>query len=149
MLRGFAWGQNVRGNCNARDLELIYAVSSQSFAATTQREGRHSRQYACETRSERIVTYLPRLKFADIRTLYILFILSFLKSSSPSSVKSALLEEHREAFWSIFKGIQHDSYSVCRHIFEVCWSGLWADPKVRRTLKVACFSDVTLQHVRT
>ena len=84
----------------------------------------------------------------DIRTLYILFILSFLDTTTPSSVKAAFLEQHRDAFTSIFKGLWQDTYSVIRRVLEVCWSGLWADAKLKRTLKIQVFSEATLSQVR-
>ncbi|RPD59503.1 hypothetical protein L227DRAFT_654118 [Lentinus tigrinus ALCF2SS1-6] len=83
----------------------------------------------------------------DIRTLYLLFILSFVDNTSPSSVKVVFLEQHRDAFTSIFKGLWQDSYSVVRRVLEVCWSGLWSDPKLKRTLKIQVFSESTLSQL--
>ena len=84
----------------------------------------------------------------DIRTLYLLFVLSFLDTTSQHSVKVAFLEQHRDAFTSIFKGLWQDSYSVVRRVLEVCWSGLWSDSKLKRTLKIQVFSESTLAQVR-
>ena len=84
----------------------------------------------------------------DIRTLYVLLVLSFLDVTTPSSVKATFLEQHRDAFTSIFKGLSQDPYAVVRRVLEVCWSGLWADPKLKRTLKIQVFSEVTLSQVR-
>ncbi|KAI0687369.1 ribosome 60S biogenesis N-terminal-domain-containing protein, partial [Cerioporus squamosus] len=84
----------------------------------------------------------------DIRTLYLLFILSFVDTTSPSSVKVAFLEQHRDAFTAIFKGLWQDSYSVIRRVLEVCWSGLWSDPKLKRTLKIQVFSESTCRSVQ-
>lgn len=48
---------------------------------------------------------------------------------------------------SIFKGLAQDSYSLIRRVLEVCWSGLWSDQKLKRTLKVQVFSEATLAQV--
>ncbi len=84
----------------------------------------------------------------DIRTLYLLFVLSFVDTTSAYSVKVAFLEQHRDAFTSIFKGLWQDPYSVIRRVLEVCWSGLWSDPKLKRTLKIQVFNETTLSQVR-
>ncbi|RDB20241.1 Uncharacterized protein C14G10.02 [Hypsizygus marmoreus] len=83
----------------------------------------------------------------DIRTLYILFLLSFVDSDSPAQIKSAFLEQHREPFLSIFKGLVQDSYVVVRKILEVCWSGIWSDPKIKRTVKIGFFNEATISHI--
>ncbi|KAI0368460.1 hypothetical protein BV20DRAFT_969281 [Pilatotrama ljubarskyi] len=83
----------------------------------------------------------------DIRTLYILLVLSFLDTNTPSSVKAAFLEQHRDAFAIVFKGLWQDSYSVIRRVLEVCWAGLWSDAKLKRTLKIQVFSEVTLSQL--
>ena len=82
----------------------------------------------------------------DIRTLCLQFILSFLSSSS--GIKTLFLEQHRDIFLSIFKGLSVDPYPVVHHVLEVLWSNLWQDQKVKRTLKVGLFNETTLQHVR-
>ncbi|KAI0352520.1 hypothetical protein OH77DRAFT_1523331 [Trametes cingulata] len=87
------------------------------------------------------------LQRPDIRTLYILLVLSFLDTATPSSVKSAFLEQHRDAFTVIFKGLWQDSYSVIRRVLEVCWAGLWSDAKLKRTLKIQVFSEATLSQL--
>lgn len=76
-----------------------------------------------------------------------LLVLSFIDPSAPSSVKAMFLEQHRDAFTSIFKGLAQDSYSVIRRVLEICWSGLWSDAKLKRTLKIQVFSEVTLSQV--
>jgi nucleolar pre-ribosomal-associated protein 1 len=63
-------------------------------------------------------------------------------------VKSAFLEQRRDVFLSIFKGLSQDSYSVIRKVLEVCWVGLWSDVKVKRTMKIGLFTEVTIGHVR-
>ncbi|KAJ8490078.1 hypothetical protein ONZ51_g2525 [Trametes cubensis] len=87
------------------------------------------------------------LQKPDIRTLYILFVLSFLDTSTGSSVKAAFLEQHRDAFAIIFKGLWQDSYSVIRRVLEICWSGLWSDAKLKRTLKIQVFNEATLSQL--
>ena len=85
---------------------------------------------------------------ADIRTLYLLFILSFVDSDSPSTVKQVFLEQHKDVFLSIFKGLIQDSYSLVRKVLEVCWAGIWSDPKIKRTLKIGSFNESTIAQVR-
>lgn len=63
-------------------------------------------------------------------------------------MKSAFLEQRRDVFLSIFKGLSQDSYSVIRKVLEVCWVGLWSDVKVKRTMKIGLFTEVTIGHVR-
>lgn len=83
----------------------------------------------------------------DIRTLYVLFILSFVDRDTTSSVKTTFLQEHREVFVSIFKGLVQDPLPVVQRVLETCWEGLWADPKVSRSLKIAAFGEATISHV--
>ncbi|KAG6897168.1 hypothetical protein C0992_003674 [Termitomyces sp. T32_za158] len=83
----------------------------------------------------------------DIRTLYLLFILSFVGSDSPAQIKATFIEQHREPFLSIFKGLIQDSYVVARRVLEICWAGLWSDPKVKRTLKINLFNEITISHL--
>lgn len=83
----------------------------------------------------------------DIRTLFILFILSFASASSPTPVKAAMLEDHKDMFTSIFKGINEDSHEVLRRVLEVCWDGVWCDGKISRTAKIRLFGEGTLNQV--
>ncbi|KAI9059024.1 hypothetical protein FKP32DRAFT_1761266 [Trametes sanguinea] len=87
------------------------------------------------------------LQRPDIRTLYILFILSFIDPTTSSSVKTIFLEQHRDAFTAIFKGLWQDSYSVIRRVLEVCWTGLWSDAKIKRTLKIQAFNEMILSQL--
>ncbi|KAG1854965.1 ribosome 60S biogenesis N-terminal-domain-containing protein [Suillus subalutaceus] len=48
----------------------------------------------------------------DIRTYYFFFILSFIDPETSSLVKSTFLEQQRDIFLSIFKGLSQDSYLV-------------------------------------
>ncbi|KAG1766782.1 ribosome 60S biogenesis N-terminal-domain-containing protein, partial [Suillus occidentalis] len=83
----------------------------------------------------------------DIRTYYVFFILSFIDPETSSLVKSTFLEQQRDIFLSIFKGLSQDSYLVIRKVLEVCWVGLWSDPKVKRTTKIGLFSEITIGHL--
>lgn len=78
-----------------------------------------------------------------------LFILSFIDSATAAPIKTAFLEQHKDAFTSIFKGLWQDSYPVIRRVLEICWSGLWSDAKLKRTLKIQVFSEGTLSQVRS
>ncbi|GLB33183.1 hypothetical protein LshimejAT787_0100680 [Lyophyllum shimeji] len=64
----------------------------------------------------------------DIRTFYILFMLSF--------VAPTLLRKSRR-----------HPYPVVRKVLEVCWTGIWSDPKVKRTLKIGLFNEITISHL--
>lgn len=83
----------------------------------------------------------------DIRTLYILFVLSFLDPVTSSAIKSTFLEQRRDVVSSIFKGLVQDSYSVIRKVLETCWAGLWSDARIKKTLKVGLFNEATISHV--
>ncbi|CDO76370.1 hypothetical protein BN946_scf185011.g34 [Trametes cinnabarina] len=87
------------------------------------------------------------LQKPDIRTLYVLFVLSFIDPTTSSSIKAILLEQHREAFTIIFKGLWQDSYPVIRRVLEVCWTGLWSDSKIKRTLKIQAFNETILSQL--
>ncbi|KAF8905722.1 ribosome 60S biogenesis N-terminal-domain-containing protein [Gymnopilus junonius] len=80
----------------------------------------------------------------DIRTLYILLLLSFLSPSTPSPIKSLFLEHHRPAFIAIFKGLAGDHYALVRRVLETCWTGVWCDPRVKRSVGVAVFGEGVL-----
>lgn len=83
----------------------------------------------------------------DIRTLFILFLLSFVDGTTSSAVKTAFLEQRRDIFVLLFKGLWQDQYSLVRKVLEVCWTGLWSDQKVRKTLKVGLFNETVLSQV--
>ncbi|KAF8548697.1 hypothetical protein OG21DRAFT_1489160 [Imleria badia] len=65
----------------------------------------------------------------DIRTYYVLFILSMVDQDAAPSIKSAFLEQRREK------------------VLQVCWEGVWSDPKIKRTTKLGLFSEVTISHL--
>jgi nucleolar pre-ribosomal-associated protein 1 len=77
-----------------------------------------------------------------------LFILSFVDANTPSIVKAAFVERHVDPLRSLFKGLAQDPYTVVRHVLELCWTGLWSDVKVKRTLKIQVFNEATIAHVR-
>ncbi|KAK2459367.1 hypothetical protein APHAL10511_008611 [Amanita phalloides] len=83
---------------------------------------------------------------ADIRTLYITLLLSFIQQDSSSHVKTVFLEQHRETFMAVFKGLPYDHYTLIRKVLEACWT-LWSDPKVKRTLKIGLFGEATIGYV--
>lgn len=87
------------------------------------------------------------LLFLDIRTLYILFILSFVDDSAASSVKSSFLEQRQDVFRTLLAGLDQDPYALARRILEVAWTGIWLDPKIKRTSKVKVFNEKSLHHV--
>jgi len=68
--------------------------------------------------------------------------------SAASSVKSSFLEQRHEIFRSIFSGFDQDPYSLARTILEVAWTGIWLDPKIKKTVKVNVFNEASLHHVR-
>lgn len=83
----------------------------------------------------------------DIRSLYVSFLLGFLGVESPTQIKTIFLEQHKDAVLAIFKGIADDHYSLARKILEVSWVGIWEDNKIKRTLKVGLFNEITVGHV--
>jgi nucleolar pre-ribosomal-associated protein 1 len=96
-----------------------------------------------------LVGFAGRLRTPlDIRTLYILFILSFVDDTAASSVKSTFLEQRHDIFRSIFGGFDQDPYPLARKILEVAWKGIWLDPKIKRTVKVNVFNEASLHLVR-
>ncbi|KAF7346277.1 hypothetical protein MSAN_01854900 [Mycena sanguinolenta] len=80
----------------------------------------------------------------DIRTLYILFCLSFVDQDNSAQLKTMFLEQHRDAFFSIFRGLAQDPFLVIRKVLEICWTGIWSDPKIKRTLKIGLFNEITV-----
>lgn len=83
----------------------------------------------------------------DIRTLYMTFMLGFLQPSTTHMLKSNFLESHRELFLGLFKRVSEDPYAIVRFILETCWEGIWADNKLKRTLKIGLFNVQTLSLV--
>ena len=69
-------------------------------------------------------------------------------TDNATQTKTTFLEQHRDAFLAIFKGIGQDHYSLARRILEACWTGIWSDAKLKRTLKIGLFNEVTIGHVR-
>ncbi|KAK7440039.1 hypothetical protein VKT23_017290 [Stygiomarasmius scandens] len=83
----------------------------------------------------------------DIRTLYAFLLISFIDSDASTQVKSTFLEQHRDALLAVFKGLHQDPYPVVRRVLEICWSGLWSDPKIKRTVKIGLFNEITIGHL--
>jgi nucleolar pre-ribosomal-associated protein 1 len=77
----------------------------------------------------------------------VFFVLSFLSTTTPTPIKLAFLEQHRDIFLLVFKGIPQDPYMVARRILEICWEGVWGDPKIKRTLKISLFNESVLKHL--
>jgi nucleolar pre-ribosomal-associated protein 1 len=84
---------------------------------------------------------------SDIRTLYLLLVLSFVDGDNSTLFKTTFLEQHKDIFLSIFKGLAQDTYPVVLKVLEVCWRGILSDSKLKRTLKVTLFSETTITHV--
>ncbi|KAG6375258.1 ribosome 60S biogenesis N-terminal-domain-containing protein [Boletus reticuloceps] len=83
----------------------------------------------------------------DIRTYYVLFILSMVDQDTAPSIKAAFLEQRREVFMSIFKGFVQDHHTVVQKVLQICWEGIWSDPKIKRTTKLGLFNEVTISHL--
>ncbi|OCH95273.1 hypothetical protein OBBRIDRAFT_767994 [Obba rivulosa] len=135
-------------------LKLFNSISN--FAGGRERKA-VLEAFAWETKSLPRILHMRRrakaddtadiLSRPDIRTLYVLFILTFVDSTTQGSVKAMFLEQRRETFVSIFKGLAQDPYSLVRKVLEVCWIGIWSDPKLRRTSKVNLFGETTIFHL--
>ena len=83
----------------------------------------------------------------DIRTLYILFILSFVDTTTPANLKTTFLEQRKDSLASIFKGLGRDPYPVVRLVLEKLWGGLWSDTKLKKTPKISLFNETVLSNV--
>ena len=83
----------------------------------------------------------------DIRTLYILFILSFFDTTTPTNLKATFLEQRKESLAAIFKGLSQDPYPVVRLVLEKLWGGLWSDTKLKKTPKISLFNETVLSNV--
>jgi nucleolar pre-ribosomal-associated protein 1 len=88
------------------------------------------------------------LRNPDIRTLTLMYILSFISTDSLPSLKIHFLTNHSATFSSIFKELFNDSYDVVRFVLETCWTSIWADVRISRSLKISVFSENTVAHVR-
>ncbi|KAI0311527.1 ribosome 60S biogenesis N-terminal-domain-containing protein [Amylostereum chailletii] len=149
MLLSSPWIQHLNSYLAVSHKDLIIATLKLFNALSTFAGGREQRAlsdaFGWDTKSLTKLLFMRRkgnttrldiLSMPDIRTLYILFLLSFVDTTSSASVKIAVLEQHREIFTSMFKGLAQDPYSLVRKILEVCWSGIWSDLKIKRTLKI-------------
>jgi len=77
-----------------------------------------------------------------------LFILSFVDTTTPTNLKAMFLEQRKESLAAVFKGLSQDPYSVVRLVLEKLWGGLWSDTKLKKTLKISLFNETVLSHVR-
>ena len=91
--------------------------------------------------------YVLNYRLPDIRTLYVLFLLSFVDTTTSTPVKAAFLEQRRDNLAGIFKGLAQDAYTVVRRVLECCWTGIWCDSKLKRTAKIGLFNEHTVQQV--
>jgi nucleolar pre-ribosomal-associated protein 1 len=76
-----------------------------------------------------------------------LFCLSFVDQDNSTQLKTMFLEQHRDVFFPIFRGLAQDPFLVIRKVLEICWAGIWSDPKIKRTLKIGLFSEITVAQV--
>ncbi|KAH6899471.1 ribosome 60S biogenesis N-terminal-domain-containing protein [Coprinopsis sp. MPI-PUGE-AT-0042] len=89
-----------------------------------------------------------QLTRSDIRTAFILFLVSFLSSGADSRVNSqtkiAFLSTPASlsTLLSLFKTLHSDHADVIKRVLEVCWEGVWCDIRVSRSLKVGAFGDL-------
>lgn len=68
-------------------------------------------------------------------------------STTSTAVKAAFLEQRRDGLVGVFKGLFQDAHTVVRRVLECCWTGIWCDPKVKRTAKISLFNEQTVQQV--
>ncbi|EJT99629.1 hypothetical protein DACRYDRAFT_95959 [Dacryopinax primogenitus] len=86
------------------------------------------------------------IRHPDIRTSYILFLLSFLTPSTPSSLKQSFLSQ-KDTFTAIFRDLRRDHTAIIRKVLEVSWGGIWEDRRVRRTAKISVFNEWLLNQI--
>ncbi|KAI0030390.1 ribosome 60S biogenesis N-terminal-domain-containing protein [Vararia minispora EC-137] len=155
------WIQNLNGYLSSSHNDLVLATLKLFNAVSTFAGGREQRAlmdvFAWESKALFKLLNMRRrtksgrvpdaLAMPDIRTLYMLFILSFVNPASSSGVKLSLLEQHRDTFASIFKGLAADPYAVVRRVLEVSWSGIWSDARVKRTAKIGVFNESIFSHI--
>jgi len=77
-----------------------------------------------------------------------LFILSFVDTTTPTNLKAMFLEQRKESLAAVLKGLSQDSYSVVRLVLEKLWGGMWSDTKLKKTLKISLFNETVLSNVR-
>ena len=73
--------------------------------------------------------------------------MSFVNTTTPHSIKALFVEQCRDHFAGIFKGLVQDPYALVRRVLEVCWEGIWSDLRIKRTSKVALFGEQSLIYV--
>jgi nucleolar pre-ribosomal-associated protein 1 len=75
------------------------------------------------------------------------FCLSFVEPDNPTQLKTMFLEQHKDVFVAVFRGLAQDPFVVIRKVLETCWTGIWSDQKIKRTLKIGLFSELTVAQV--
>ncbi|KAL5512235.1 hypothetical protein ACEPAG_3520 [Sanghuangporus baumii] len=152
------WLRKLNSHLSGGHLELCFA-SLRLLNAVSNFAGGKEQKYLLETfpwdrkTFQKLLHMRRRDKAAgqnvlakpDIRTLCLQFICSFLSSSS--HIKAMFLEQYREIFLSIFKGLDNDAYPVVHYILEILWTNIWQDQRLRKTLKVTLFGEKTMQHL--
>ena len=73
--------------------------------------------------------------------------MSFVSTTTPHSVKSLFVEQCRDHFGGVFKGLVQDPYALVRRVLENFWEGIWLDQRIKRTSKVALFREQNLIYV--
>lgn len=83
----------------------------------------------------------------DIRTLYMLFLLSFLTQTHSHSLKIAVLDLGREHCPSLVKNLVRDPPEVVQHVLVTLHAGLLQDERVPRAKKVTFFNEWACEHL--
>lgn len=81
------------------------------------------------------------LRRPDIRTLYILFLLSFLQQAYSHTLKLRLLDLGRDFLPALLKGLPHDPPDVTQTVLLHLHEDLVKDPKVPRSKKVEFWNE--------
>ncbi|PWN48866.1 hypothetical protein IE53DRAFT_388932 [Violaceomyces palustris] len=92
-------------------------------------------------RSKQVGLVEVNLQRPDIRTLYILFLLSFLSQTYSTSLKISMLELGREFLPNTLKGLVQDPADVVEHVLVVLHEDLVRDEKVPRSKKVGFWNE--------
>ncbi|CCM00519.1 uncharacterized protein FIBRA_02553 [Fibroporia radiculosa] len=152
------WSQRLNSYLGGSHNELLLVTLKMFNSMSTFAGGRERRNvfevFAWETKSLLKLLHMRRkgkpdfsadiIARPDIRTLFVLFLLSFVDNTTASATKAAFLEQRRDTFGSLFKGLYQDQHVLIRRVLEVCWTGIWLDPKVPRTAKIALFNESVL-----
>ncbi|KAG8902324.1 hypothetical protein FRB99_004632 [Tulasnella sp. 403] len=82
----------------------------------------------------------------DVRTAFIAFVLSFITTDTPTSVKMSLMER-QGIFTDLTEGLKVDPYPVVRRVLEACWDGIMQDSRIPYDLKLRQFNNTTLRNI--